>query len=107
MHLNGFIARGVCLALALLLPLAAQAADADIEAIYERSCKACHSTPASGAPQTGDTEAWKPRIAQGIDMLLDHTIDGYKAMPPMGMCMDCSEEQFLALIEYMSGSKLE
>ena len=41
------------------------------------------------------------------DALLDHTIDGYKAMPPMGMCMDCSEEQFIALIEYMTGSTLE
>ena len=94
-------------AMLLYMPATSVAADAEIEAIYERSCKACHSTPASGAPQTGDAEAWAPRLEQGADALLDHTIDGYKAMPPMGMCMDCSEEQFIALIEYMTGSTLE
>lgn len=80
---------------------------AEVEEIYNRSCKACHSTAASGAPQTGDVDAWAPRIAQGVDTLLDHTIDGYQAMPPMGMCMDCSEDQFVALIEYMAGRKIE
>lgn len=89
-----------------MLPLYA-AADAGTEAIYERSCKACHSTPATGAPQKGDAEAWAPRVAQGVDTLLDHTIEGYKGMPPMGMCMDCSEDQFIALIEHMAGTKLE
>ncbi|MBE0763098.1 cytochrome c5 family protein, partial [Escherichia coli] len=49
---------------------------------------------ASGAPLTGDAAAWAPRLAQGIDTLLDHSINGYKGMPPMGMCMQCSEEQF-------------
>lgn len=89
-----------------LVPMSVLAED-ETSAIYDRSCKACHSTPASGAPQMGDAEAWAPRIAQGIDTLLDHTIDGYKAMPPMGMCMDCSEDQFVALIELMAGKKLE
>lgn len=83
------------------------AVNAEVEDIYNRSCKACHSIPASGAPQTGDAEAWAPRIAQGVDTLLDHTIDGYQAMPPMGMCMDCTEDQFVALIEYMAGGKIE
>ncbi len=83
------------------------AADEAAQAIYDRSCKACHNTAASGAPQMGDSEAWAPRIAQGLDTLLDHTIEGYKGMPPMGMCMDCSEDQFIVLIELMSGTKLE
>lgn len=90
----------------LLLPVAATSAS-EVEEIYNRSCKACHSTPASGAPQKGDAAAWAPRVAQGMDSLLDHTIDGYKAMPPMGMCMDCTEDQFVALIEYMTGQKPE
>jgi cytochrome c5 len=79
----------------------------DLEAIYERSCKNCHSMPASGAPQTGDARAWAPRITQCADSLLVHTFNGYKSMPPMGACMDCDEEQYRALIEYMSGAKLE
>ncbi|MGH8447236.1 MAG: c-type cytochrome [Solimonas sp.] len=74
---------------------------------YESSCKLCHANPAAGAPLSGDHKAWAPRVAQGADTLLDHTINGFQGMPPMGMCMQCSEEDFLALIEFMSGARLE
>lgn len=76
-------------------------------AIYERSCKNCHSVPPSGAPQTNDARAWAPRVTQGAELLLDHTFNGYKGMPPMGACMDCNENQYRLLIEYMSGTKLK
>ncbi len=78
-----------------------------LAAIYNRSCKNCHSIPTSGAPQTGDTRGWAPRITQGTDSLLVHTFNGYKSMPPMGECMECDEDQYRALIEYMSGVKLK
>lgn len=81
-------------------------ADPALAQIYDTSCKSCHTSPASGAPLSGNTEAWAPRIAQGKDTLLDHTINGYLGMPPMGMCIQCSEEEFQALIEFMSGAKL-
>ena len=85
---------------------AASAAPAtELQALYDRSCATCHSIPASGAPQRGDAKAWKPRLAQGPDALLDHTINGYQAMPPLGACMDCDEQQFRALIAYMAGGE--
>lgn len=84
----------------------AQAAP-EIMALYNRSCISCHRSGAGGAPRTGDTAAWQPRLEQGLDLLLEHTIAGYKGMPPMGMCMDCNEDQFVALIEYMAGQTLD
>jgi cytochrome c5 len=87
--------------------LKAEPADTALAPVYDSSCKLCHSNPASGAPLTGDHKAWAPRIAQGSDTLLDHTINGYQGMPPMGMCMQCDEDQFIALIEFMSGAKLD
>ncbi len=87
--------------------VAAPVLDASLQAIYDRSCKSCHSLPASGAPQQGDAQAWAPRVAKGADVLLDHTINGFQGMPPMGACMDCNEEQYRALIAYMSQSKFE
>ncbi len=75
--------------------------------IYEQTCHNCHSMPASGAPQAGDKNAWAPRVAQGRDTLIDHSINGYKSMPPMGTCTACTEDDFVALIEYMSGAKLK
>ncbi|WP_095079340.1 c-type cytochrome [Pseudomonas sp. Irchel s3h17] len=81
--------------------------DAGLARTYDSSCKLCHANPASGAPLTGDLPAWQPRIAQGADTLLDHTINGHNGMPPMGMCMQCSESEFLALIGFMSGQPLQ
>lgn len=82
-------------------------ADAGLARTYDTSCKLCHANPASGAPLTGDVLAWQPRIVQGADTLLDHTINGHNAMPPMGMCVQCSEQDFLALISFMSGQKIQ
>lgn len=70
--------------------------------IYTNSCQLCHANPAANAPLTGDRQAWEPRIRQGADTLLDHAINGYNGMPPMGQCVECSEEQFLQLIGFMA-----
>lgn len=72
--------------------------------LYESSCKQCHANPAAGAPLAGDTQAWAPRIEKGMDTLLEHSINGFQGMPPMGMCMQCSEEQFRALIGFMAAA---
>lgn len=70
--------------------------------IYNQSCIACHASGVAGSPKTGDIAAWAPRLAQGLDVLLKHTKSGLNAMPPKGMCMDCTDEEFTALIQYMS-----
>jgi cytochrome c5 len=85
----------------------APAANPAVQKIYDSTCKSCHGSPASGAPQAGDAKAWAPRIAQGKDVVLGHIINGYQRMPPMGMCMQCSEDDFAAVTEYMSGAKLQ
>ncbi len=69
---------------------------------YETTCKSCHADPSFGAPLTGDSSAWAPRLDKGMDILLDHTINGFNGMPPLGMCIDCSAEDFTALIEFMA-----
>ena len=81
--------------------------DPALAQIYANSCQLCHANPAANAPLTGDRKAWEPRIQQGADTLLDHAINGYNGMPPMGMCMQCSQEQFLALIAFMSGQQIQ
>jgi cytochrome c5 len=78
-----------------------------VQKIFNTTCKSCHGVILSGAPQAGDTAAWAPRVAQGREVVLDHIINGYKRMPPMGMCMQCSEDDFVAVTEYMSGAKLK
>lgn len=80
--------------------------DPALAQIYANSCQLCHANPAANAPLTGDRKAWEPRIQQGADTLLDHAINGYNGMPPMGQCVECSQEQFLKLIGFMADQPL-
>lgn len=72
---------------------------------YQSSCFACHSTGAAGAPKTGDTAAWEPKFELGINGLISSVRQGKGAMPPGGLCADCSDADLQKLIEYMSGHK--
>ncbi|MGY0076265.1 MULTISPECIES: c-type cytochrome [Vibrio] len=69
--------------------------------VYGTFCIACHASGVSGAPKTGNAADWGPRIAQGKDVLKDHAINGFNAMPPRGTCMDCSDDEIVAAIEHM------
>ncbi|ROV61393.1 cytochrome c5 family protein [Vibrio ponticus] len=69
--------------------------------VYGTFCTACHSTGVSGAPKTGNADDWAPRIAQGRDLLNDHAINGFNAMPAKGSCMDCSDDEIIAAIDHM------
>lgn len=69
--------------------------------IYKTSCAGCHDTGAGGAPKVGDKAAWASRIVQGSGMLYSHAIDGFNAMPAMGLCMSCSEDEVKATVDLM------
>lgn len=71
------------------------------EEVYNSKCTACHTAAVAGAPKPGDATAWGPRVAQGIDALVASAKKGKNAMPPMGTCMDCSDAEMKAAIEYM------
>lgn len=76
--------------------------DAAIDAKYQKSCKLCHDGGLMGAPKTGDVAAWAPRLEKGNEVLLKHIKEGFNAMPPKGTCADCTDEEFLKLVEKMS-----
>ena len=84
------------------LGLAGQAMAADGQAVYQKHCQACHATGVAGAPKVGDKEAWAPRIATGMDAMVAFATKGKNAMPPKGTCMECSEDDLKATIEYMT-----
>lgn len=75
----------------------------DPETVYNSFCSACHNSGANNAPVTGNAEAWAPRIAKGTDVLLDSIINGLNngAMPAKGLCMDCSNDDLQATLDYM------
>lgn len=54
------------------------------EQVYQAACTACHSAGAAGAPKTGDSAAWAPRIKTGYDALLNSALKGKGAMAAQG-----------------------
>lgn len=86
----------------------AQAAAAPLTGpeVYNAVCIACHSPPGiGGAPALGDSDAWAPRIAQGMDTLIDHALHGFTGstgvMPRKGQRLDLSDEEVIGAVEYM------
>lgn len=75
------------------------------ESIYKTKCIACHGSGVAGAPKLGDKAAWAPRIAQGITVLSQHAIGGFKGstgiMPPKGGFASLSDEEISTIVEYM------
>jgi len=69
---------------------------------YNKSCSVCHANGAANAPITGDAAAWEPRMAKGMDALVQSVNTGLNAMPPKGMCFDCTDDDYKAMIEYMA-----
>lgn len=90
------------LAISLVAVAASTQAAQDPEAVFNKACTACHNGQLPMAPKKGDKAAWEPRLAQGMDTLVKHVTEGFNAMPPRGMCMDCTAEDYKATIEWMS-----
>ena len=89
------------LAVALLLGATGACAD-PVTDKYNKSCAVCHASGAAGAPVSHDAAAWEPRLAKGMDALVTSVTNGLNAMPPKGMCYDCSADDYKAMIEFMS-----
>lgn len=72
--------------------------------IYQQLCGACHGSGAGGAP-TLVAAQWTDRIAQGIDTLNKHAIDGYQGpagmMPARGGNPTLSDEQVEVTVAWM------
>lgn len=70
--------------------------------------RTCHMAGVYGAPRAFDADAWKPRLAKGMDKLVASVKNGFKAMPPQrGGCSDCTDADYEALIDYLSSPKMK
>jgi cytochrome c5 len=81
------------------------AADLTGEQAYNQACVACHGAGVAGAPKLGDKAAWAPRIAQGMDILHAHALQGYQGkagyMPPKGGRTDLSDQSIVNGVDYI------
>ena len=80
---------------------AADAGPVDGAAVYQQACFSCHASGVAGAPKLGDADGWAPRIAQGVEVLHQHSLQGIRAMPPKGGFMNLRDAQVRAAVDYM------
>ncbi len=73
--------------------------------VYTSYCTVCHGAGVAGAPITGDQSAWEPRLAQGMEVLLDHAINGFQGsagvMPAKGGFTNLTDEEVSQAVYYM------
>lgn len=73
--------------------------------VYDQSCALCHNAGVAGAPKVGDSADWEARIAQGMDVVYTHSIEGFMGekgmMPPRGGNSSLSDDEVKAAVDYM------
>ncbi|MEH6610047.1 MAG: c-type cytochrome [Halioglobus sp.] len=72
------------------------------QAQFDDSCSNCHTFGLGGAPKVGEILDWEPRLAKGIDTLVGSVKNGFGSMPAGGRCDDCSDDDYEAIILFMS-----
>ena len=77
----------------------------DGKVIFGELCHSCHETGAGGAPKITDKAAWAPRVAEGLDTLVKHAIEGYTGksgiMPAKGGNPALTDAQVKATVTWM------
>ena len=76
----------------------------DGSTIYQNLCSGCHGTGAGGAPTLASAQ-WTGRIAQGMDTLYRHSIEGFTGntglMPAKGGNPALTDEQVRVTVDWM------
>lgn len=76
--------------------------DRSPEGLYKSFCSNCHDTGIARAPKTGDTGAWDKLLkARGYDKLVENTVKGIGVMPSRGACVECSDAEIKAVVDFM------
>jgi cytochrome c5 len=52
--------------------------------VYKAQCAACHDAGAAGAPKFADAGAWRARLGQGLEGLVNSALKGKGAMGAQG-----------------------
>lgn len=102
---NGGPSAGSATAVATAAPAAPAAAQKfDGPGLYKSYCSACHAAGIAGAPKYGDKAAWAPRIAKGVDALVQTVLSGKNAMPPKGGVAAATPADIKLAVEYITAA---
>ena len=76
------------------------------KSVFGKTCAMCHAAGVAGAPKPGDKADWGPRIAQGMETLYKHAMEGFTGakgqMPARGGSPALTDEEVKAAVNYMA-----
>lgn len=75
------------------------------KSVYGKTCSLCHAANVAGSPKPGDKADWGPRIAQGMDILYKHALEGFTGakgqMPARGGSTTLTDDEVKAAVAFM------
>ncbi|MEO8132725.1 MAG: c-type cytochrome [Betaproteobacteria bacterium] len=71
------------------------------EQVVKMQCSKCHEKGVGGAPKIGDTQAWIPRLKNGLDATVLSAANGHGGMPARGGMAGLSDAELRSAITYM------
>ena len=71
------------------------------KSVFNHTCLTCHGNSVHDAPRVGDMNAWQPRLAQGLDVLIEHALDGHGRMPAKGGYSSLTDYEVGSAVAYV------
>jgi cytochrome c5 len=69
--------------------------------VFNHACLTCHGNSVRDAPRVGDMAAWQARLAQGLDVLIRHALNGHGRMPPRGGYISLTDHEVSSAVAYV------
>ena len=71
------------------------------KSVFNSVCLTCHGNSVRDAPRVGDMHVWQPRLAQGLDVLVEHALDGHGRMPAKGGYSTLTDHEVSSAVAYV------
>jgi cytochrome c5 len=71
------------------------------KSVFNHACLTCHGNSVLDAPRVGDMHTWQPRLAQGLDVLIQHALKGHGRMPAKGGYNTLTDHEVSSAVAYV------
>jgi len=71
------------------------------KSVFNHTCLTCHGNSVLDAPRVGDMRVWQPRLAQGLDVLIQHALNGHGRMPAKGGYSSLTDDEVSSAVAYV------
>ncbi len=71
------------------------------KSVFNHTCLTCHGNSVRDAPRVGDMQAWQPRLAQGLETLIQHALEGHGRMPAKGGYTTLTDHEVSSAVAYV------